>query len=221
MASKAIPPTHGGRVFTCGHCGRTTEHFWYGALLGQTALYGNNSGRPNWQFNGYEVAQCAHCSRPTLFKDKRLEHPVTGMAPPAADGMPDAANQLFNEAGQIVGYSPRAACALLRLAADELTKTYGAQGASFNERVADLVKKGAAAHIQQAFDIARVQGNELLHEAQIRLEDTLETALLLFDCVNWVVEWREGEKRLSEAFAKLPDDKRRAISRRDGSATKP
>lgn len=215
MPIKTTPPGHGERVFTCGHCGQLTEHFWYLTLLGQSPGYANNSGRPVCQFNEHEVAQCAHCNKPTLFVQHKLVYPLTGIAPSPAHGMPEETLTIYREASGVVGISPRAACALLRLAADDLTKTYGAAGNDFNARVADLVKKGAASHIQQAFDIARVHGNELVHEAQIRAGDSLETAMLLFQCVNWIVEWHEGTKQLDGAFAKLPEEKRKAISRRD------
>lgn len=161
MSKKPRPPKYAERVFTCGHCGEVTEHFWYGCLLGQGPIHNNNTGRNSVQFNAYEVAQCAHCQKPTLFLNKELSYPVTGLAPPQAEGMPEAIRLLYREASNVVGFSPRAACALLRLAADDLTRTYGAQGEKFNDRIADLVRKGAQTHIQQAFDIARIQGNEL------------------------------------------------------------
>ncbi len=219
MSKKPTPPKYAERVFTCGHCGQLTEHFWYAQLQGHNPTHNNSSGRNVWTFGGFEVAQCAHCQKPTLFLGRDLKYPVTGIAPSPAEGMPEPVRQLYRESTDVVGFSPRAACALLRLAADDLTKTYGAEGSAFNHRIADLVKKGAPSHIQQAFDIARVQGNELVHEAQIRPEDTLETALLLFQCVNWSVEWHEGTKQLDGAFAALPEGKRNAISKRDRKPT--
>ena len=70
--------------------------------------------------------------------------------------MPESVKQLYNEAGLIYNKSPRAACALLRLAIERLCNELGEVDRDINNNIGALVKKGLSKDIQQALDVVRV-----------------------------------------------------------------
>ena len=59
---------------------------------------------------------------------------------------------IYREASSIAKQSPRAACALLRLALETLRINIGESG-TINDAIKKLVKKGLSEEIQRALDI--------------------------------------------------------------------
>ena len=135
---------------------------------------------------------------------------------PNAD-MPDSVKQLYEEAGLIYTKSPRAACALLRLAIDTLCNELGETDRDINKNIAALVKKGLSVEVQQALDIVRVVGNKAVHPGQISLDvDSVDTAEALFALINLVVDRLISEpKRIEAMFEKLPESVKTAVKKRD------
>ncbi len=145
--------------------------------------------------------------------------PLTGGAPLPHPDLPEDVKADYLEARSIAGLSPRGAAALLRLTIDKLTTNLGAEGRDINDRIRDLVRKGLDPRIQQALDVVRVVGNESVHPGTIDLRDDLELAGALFMLVNEIVDQMiTRPKRIAEVYAKLPQDKRDAIAKRDAKA---
>lgn len=132
------------------------------------------------------------------------------------DDMPDSVKKLYNEAGMIYMKSPRAACALLRLALDLLCDELGEKG-NINQKIGSLVKKGLPIEVQQALDIVRVVGNKAVHPGQISLDvDDEETAKTIMRLLNIIVARMITEpKQINLLYQKLPESQKEAIKERD------
>lgn len=165
------------------------------------------------------VSRCYTCKRLALWLHDCLLYPPT-MAGPApntdlsADVMRD-----YEEARSILDLSPRGAAALLRLAVEKICIELGAAGNDINVQIADLVSKGLPDEVQQALDAVRVIGNEAVHPGKLDLRDDRDTAMSLFNLVNFIVEDRITRPRQRSAiYGMIPEGKRKAIEARNAKA---
>lgn len=142
--------------------------------------------------------------------------PTSSAPEPNAD-MPESVLKLYDEAGEIYSKSPRAACALLRLAIDRLCNELGETDRDINKNISALVKKDLPVKIQKALDIVRVVGNKAVHPGQIALDvDDINTAKALFDLTNMIVENMISEpQKIDSLFTHLPQSAKDAIEKRD------
>lgn len=93
----------------------------------------------------------------------------------------------------------------------------GGKGEKINDDIAELVKKGLPATVQQALDVVRVVGNNAVHPGQIDLDDSPEIAGSLFGLINFIVEKMIAEpKKIGELFNGLPSSAKAGIAKRDG-----
>lgn len=131
--------------------------------------------------------------------------------------MPEEVKQLYNEAGLIYNKSPRAACALLRLAIDRLCNELGETDRDINKNIAELVKKGLPLTIQQALDVVRVVGNKAVHPGQIAFDvDDNGTAIMLMHLLNIIVTRMISEpQEIAELYNQLPESVKESIIKRD------
>ncbi len=127
----------------------------------------------NWEYlhNGIDysihLATCQVCSNYNLWRRygfsqngkaqlmTEMIYPKSSTIPPAED-MPESIKTIYKEASNVVGDSPRAACALLRLALEELlsylrdNKEYKSlKGKNINEDIKELVKLGLPTKIMR------------------------------------------------------------------------
>jgi len=146
------------------------------------------------------------------------EHTTTTQPNP---DLPDDIVRHYEEARSIVDLSPRAAAALLPLAIQKLCAHLGESGKDLNNDIKNLVAKGLDPVVQQSLDIVRVIGNESVHPGTIDLNDDRETALRLFDLVNAIADQMISHpKKVQEMYAKLPEEKRKAVEARDAAPKK-
>ena len=131
--------------------------------------------------------------------------------------MPESVKQLYNEAGLIYNKSPRAACALLRLAIDRLCNELGETDRDINKNIGALVKKGLPETVQKALDVVRVVGNKAVHPGQIAFDvDDKATATMLMRLLNIIVERMITEpKEIGSLYQGLPESVRESIVIRD------
>jgi len=105
--------------------------------------------------NYLHIVRCINCGKKIIWHNDIYIYPE--IQPQEANpDMPETVLQLDNEAGSIYNKSPRAACALLRLAIDRLCNELGETDRDINKNIGDLVKKGLSVEIQKALDIVRV-----------------------------------------------------------------
>ncbi len=163
-----------------------------------------------------EIASCQNCKKKTIWIDNIYAYPDI-IAEEANPDMPESVKQLYEEAGLIYNKSPRAACALLRLAIDKLCNELGETDRDINKNIGELVKKGLSPSVQKALDIVRVVGNKAVHPGQIAFDvDNKETAIALMKLVNLItVRMITEPKEIDSMFEQLPDSAKNAIENRD------
>jgi len=211
MNAKYVPPEYNSSGFNCPHCGAFSEQTWWAIQC-----LNPNGGRRD--IEDLKASYCRRCSQYSLWKGNRIIHPGVSIAPLPADDMPEEIKQDYLEAREIVAVSPRGAAALLRLALEKLLKHLGETGKDINEDIASLVKKGLPPGIQEILDAVRVIGNEAVHPGTLDLRDDIDTAQSLFNLLNWFVEDRISKfKEINRIYDLLPESKRLAIQKRDGT----
>ncbi|MGP0577412.1 DUF4145 domain-containing protein [Paenibacillus peoriae] len=211
MSTTYYPPSHRSNAFNCPYCGVKAEQNWY-------SIYYNAIGAYTI-LNDFTLSRCTHCLRRTYWFEEKMIIPSNTTAPFPHVDMPETVIDDYNEARNIVNLSPRGAAALLRLSLQKLMVELGESGKDINRDIGSLVKKGLPEEIQQALDILRVIGNESVHPGELDLRDDQETALQLFELINFIVEERiSRKKRISSLFSRLPEGKRKGIEDRDKSS---
>ena len=166
--------------------------------------------------NNIFLSRCHHCNKFAVWVHEQLIYPTPMSGPPPNSDLPPDALRDYEEAGRIVGQSPRGAAALLRLAIQKLCKFLGEHGKDINEDIASLVKKGLSPVVQKSLDAVRVIGNEAVHPGKLDLKDDTDTAMSLFQLVNIIVQQMiSNPKHANEVYAQLPESKRKEIEKRD------
>jgi hypothetical protein len=215
MADKYYPPTFEEKKFNCPRCGVYADQQWYGAQLIQFLASGRM--RNGSDMGDFDVSECRHCEQYSFWFKKALIYPAIVTAVEPHDDMPDDVKADFEEARQVERLSPRSAAALLRLAMQKLMPHLGEKGKKLDDDIAALVKKGAIAeHQQHLCDFVRVVGNNAVHPGEIDLNDTPETATVLFGLINDIVDEKIGRiKKNKRLYDSLPQSAKDAIDKRD------
>ena len=119
-----IQPQNNAKSFTCPHCGTVSQMIYFGVSW--------KKDKSRWNLatenaSYMHVAICQNCDRPIIWIDDEYVYPeIIGIE--ANADMPEAVKALYNEAAIIYNKSPRAACALLRLAVERLCNELGETG---------------------------------------------------------------------------------------------
>lgn len=206
------PPEVEKDGFHCPHCQVYSRQRWQSIK----SYLGISSGQ-NQIVEG-NIGYCERCSNYTLWVGEQMVYPSTSSAPKPSEDMPEEVKQDFNEARQIVGDSPKAAAALLRLAMEKLTqKLTGNTDQNLYHNIGELVEKGEIdERVQQALDAVRITGNDYVHAGEIYSSDDRDTALRLFELVNIIVQLTiTREKLIEEAYSEIPENKKDSIEQRD------
>jgi hypothetical protein len=206
---KYYPPVHRQDHFNCMHCGVYAGQHWTECNRASRAF--------RWETaDGLDACLCHHCKGWSYWYVGELIVPSVVTAVSAHEDFPEGSRVDFEEARGIVGRSPKAAAALLRLCLQKLMRELGEKGDNINDDIRSLVQKGVPEFVQQALDYCRVVGNNAVHPGEIVLDDTPEVAIALFEMLNVIVEQRIAmPKRIREQYDGLPAAARQAIERRD------
>lgn len=162
------------------------------------------------------ISKCFSCKKLAVWQNRSLMYPKFSDVPAANPDIPEEIRRDYEEAGHVLKHSPRSAAALLRLVIQKLCKTLGESGNNLNSDIGSLVKKGLDSKVQKALDVVRVIGNNAVHPGTIDIRDDTETARILFDLVNIIVDKTISEKRkIEEIYSVLSPDQLEAIRKRD------
>lgn len=213
--SKYSPPKYRSTAFHCPYCQVYAEQHWGGLTVLEPE--GNV-----YRFSPLQIGQeeiwasfCSHCLDLALWLSEKIIYPVVHTSPPANDDLPTDVKKVYEEAATIANQSPRAACALLRLAVEMLLKHLGETG-PINQSIGNLVKKGLDVRIQQSLDIVRVTGNEAVHPGVIDFSDETDVGML-FELINVIAESLISQpKRIQNLYNNLPEKARTTVEKRDG-----
>ena len=117
MNNKYIAPDKHLNSFTCPHC-QTLSLMHFETHQFQEDINVSLSRHPIIK-NRLSIARCYNCGKKIVWIDDEYVYPNI-VAEEVNPDLPDSVKQLYNEAGLIYNQSPRAACALLRLAIEKL-----------------------------------------------------------------------------------------------------
>ncbi len=209
--SKWITPQFKGQGFHCLYCHVYANQNW--------VVVGHSREHKIKTEDGELLASfCSHCHKATIWAGEKIIYPTTGDFPPANPDLSAEVKKVYAEAGTIAQQSPRAACALLRLAVQMLLEDIGETG-PINEGIRNLVKRGVDPKIQQAMDIVRVTGNHAVHPGKIDVDD-ITNVQPLFEMINIISEVLISQPiQVKAVFVSLPDRDKNAIANRDKGAS--
>ena len=208
-------------AFYCPNCGAYANQTWFIAGKMDTKVHGQDVNVERRFYKGYLYdiwfAICFSCRKESIWYERKMIYPFSGIAPLANEDMPEEIKEDYNEARSIVTLSPRGAAALLRLVIQKLCKYLGEDGKNINADIGNLVAKGLPNTIQKALDSVRVTGNNAVHPGVIDLKDDVETAVKLFGFVNVICNSMITQpKHISEYYDyKIPPGQKEQIENRD------
>lgn len=225
-----VKPKYNAVGFTCPHCNvyakqifevayKLDSNRYYNKLEKLWAVLEDNFFLPRdtSKVDNLSISFCEHCNKYCVWVDKVLVYPNQTIAPLPSKDMPDNVKEDFLEARLVVQKSPRSSAALLRLALQKLMPHLGMKGNNLNSDINELCQRGISKEIQEALDVVRVIGNESVHPGELDMRDDLETALLLFDIVNWIVDSTISPKKKTKNLLsnKIPKSKLTNIENRN------
>ena len=137
-------------------------------------------------FDIYEQRQaftktCVNCGKFSLWVNNEMVWPQPNGIPPH-EQMPKTVKKVFKEAQAIHSRSPRAACALLRAAAERLVDYVSpdSKGVLAN-RIAELE---ISPRCKQILTVARLIGNEAVHGNEVDFSESNEEALARVQAIS-------------------------------------
>lgn len=208
MTHVYYPPAYEENKFHCPYCNVYASQNWRNAL--------QSDFRGHTVIANLTISICEHCNRTTIWHEKNLMVPESSIAPLPHEDLPENEKIDYLEARLIVNKSPRGAAALLRLCLQKLLKSLGEKGKNINDDIASMVAKGLPIEVQQALDTLRVVGNDAVHPGELDIRDDQETAIHLFELINFLVQERITRPKIINSFyQKLPQAKRDGIEKRD------
>lgn len=233
---KYVSPSVQKTAFNCSHCSALAHQFWWSlyaqqnsnekplpspvgtSTIGPFILGREKNAHRDAKLCNVFVSSCFNCKKLSIWIYGKLVYLLRGEVPPANQDLPDDIRRDYDEASSILDLSPRGSAALIRLAIQKLCIELGKSGKNLNDDIGALVKDGLDPHIQEALDIVRVIGNNAVHPGQIDQYDEREVAESLFCFLNLIANKMISErKEIDEAFAALPESKRKAIEERDAN----
>lgn len=214
MAKTYVKPEKDKYIYTCPHCNTLSQ------MQRDTHYFDNDIEVENYGmriiYNELTIHRCQCCGKKILWIDDTYIYPDI-VSEEANPDMPNSVKQLYNEAALISNKSPRAACALLRLAVDTLCHELGETDRDINKNIGALVKKGLPPTVQQALDVVRVVGNKAVHPGQIAFDvDDYATATMLMHLLNMIVTRMISEpNEINCLYQGLPESVKKSIEHRD------
>jgi hypothetical protein len=217
MAQKYSKPNFNKDFFTCPHCQTLAQMNYIAISSHNNMLASINKTIASLQIQDTVIiAKCLSCGQYIIWDKGKYIYPEV-LPEEANPDMPDSVKQLYNEAGSIYSKSPRAACALLRLAIDNFCHELGENDRDINKNIGSLVQKGLPQKVKEALDLVRVIGNKAVHPGFIAFDvDDENTALQLMKLVNIITQNMVSEpKQINDMFEELPSSTKEAIEKRD------
>ena len=150
MQKNYVSPDYMKDSFTCPHCGALSLMHYVCVNYANGNYYSTTANNKRVGDSWILIATCHNCKKKIIWIDNIYAYPDV-VAEEANADMPDSVKQLYDEANLIYNKSPRAACALLRLAIDRLCNELGETDRDINKNIGALVRKGLPQTVQQAY----------------------------------------------------------------------
>ena len=208
MMSTYVIPKRYTDAFSCPHCGVYAIQYWNQPL--------KKDKDHNTVAYEFYIGNCSRCDKITIWDNEDMIYPLSGSAPLANQDMPDVVKNDYNEARDIVSKSSRSACMLLRLCIEKICSEKSTKSGDLNAKIGDLVSNGLSQEISNALDAVRVIGNNAVHPLTMDLTDDKDTAVSLFNLVNYISSWAYTQKKeIDKIFDALPLNAKNSIQKRD------
>ena len=225
MNNKYIAPDKNLDSFTCPHCQTLSLMNFRILRFEQDVMTDDDGVAFIINKHGYDeeiysselkIARCHSCGKKIIWIDNEYIYPNI-VAEEVNPDLPESVKLLYNEAGLIYNQSPRAACALLRLAIDRLCNELGETDRDINKNIGALVENGLPKKVQQALDVVRVVGNKAVHPGEITFDvDDIKTAKSLMRLINMIGQSMITDpKDIEDMYNLLPESAKESIERRD------
>ena len=218
------PPKFEEPSFICPYCKALAEQRWFSCTAYN--YYTEEEGMAKINNNDVYVSICHACNNAAFWEtfetdNGKMIYPNSYTVSLPNNDLNEEIKKIYDEAASIANLSPRAACALLRLAVQMLLKQLGEKGDNINEDIKNMVaKEKISPKIQKALDFLRVTGNHAVHPGQIDFDEAADT-LSLFDWINIIADdLITKPKRINEAFNSLPKKDKESIKKRDKELSK-
>jgi len=220
MTSPYYPPSLGDTEYHCPHCNvyarqlyahlqSCTSYSWISVVDGKAHF--NDVLHMDWV-----VTKCVHCSKIAVWKQAKMIFPRKMIVALPNPDLQDDIRSDYLEASSVLGDSPRAAAALLRLALQKLCKQLGEKGENINDDIKSLVAKGLNPLVQKSLDALRITGNNAVHPGEINLTEDPARVVKLFELINFIANKMITEPKEIEGFySQLPEGALDAVRRRD------
>lgn len=174
------------KAFTCPHCHTLSQMTWYETL----GPYRQGSVMQTQTFPSEKiaVAHCLNCREISVWINKQLVYPEALTIEPNPD-LPEKAKEFFKEAQLVIGKSPRASCAMLRLCLECLVESLGGTGNSLNAKIKSLQ---LPENISPLFEACRIYGNQAAHPGVVDFteQNASEIARHLSNFINLIVAFK-------------------------------
>ena len=213
-----IPPKFREDKFSCPHCNVVTQQSWHPLTqfsYGRKSVTNPEMSRGKDKFSNMQVSICKYCQEPTLWHNENPVYPIAGHQSSPHPDMPENIRLIYEEAASISQLSPRASCALMRHAVEELVKDMGYKDDLFNN-IGQMYEEGLIDDIiKDSLDIVRLTGNDALHGNQIDMNDQTNVDYM-FELINEIVESLiSSPKRRKNMLEKFGQNRLDSIKRRD------
>ena len=223
--SDYFPPILGKGEYHCPHCNVYAKQFYghvhaisnfaWSSIVDQLSKF-NEPLPKEWV-----VTKCQHCEGISVWHNNNMLYPKKILPPPPNPDLTDEIKADYMEAAHILGDSPRAAAALLRLSLQKLCVQLGEKGENINTDIKSLVGKGLNPLVQKSLDALRITGNNAVHPGEINLSEEPDRVLKLFDLINFIADKMITEPKEIESFYdQLPSGALDAVEKRDKPANK-
>jgi len=213
-----VAPDFQKEWFTCPNCNAYAKQDWLQLF----------AERDKWWVS---IATCHYCLELSIWfwksmnrnsnswyflQNWKMIYPKKSNVSFPNEDLDEEIKQDYLEASNILNYSPRWACALLRLALQKLMIQLWEDWKDINQNIWNLVKKWLSITIQQALDSVRVIGNEAVHPWELDLKDNIEIATKIFWLINIIADVLITQpKKIQELYWTLPEWKLEWIENRD------
>jgi len=196
MSAEYTPPRFKEAGFHCPHCGVYAHQNWFDVTL---------EGGSDDSGETLSLGTCEKCSRFSLWIDGEMIYPPSADLPLPRMEMPEEVRAVYLEARRTLDASPRAASALLRLAIRGLISHLG-ETEDIAENLESLNRRGLDEKIQIALQRVRMVGEGAVEPGMIDSGDGDETARVLFEILNLIVDALMVQpRRVDEMLGKLPE----------------
>lgn len=158
------------------------------------------------------LSSCHKCKKTAIWVDEKIVYPKPRLTPMPNEDLDDNLKEDYEEASKIVQDSPRGACALLRSVLQKLLINLG-EGKNINSAIKNLRDKNEIDEkLLKALDSVRIIGNSAIHPNELDLKDDKDTALALFDIINYIADRMiSSKKKIDKIYELLPASAKNAL----------